>query len=250
MAAKKQDVVIFKRVEKKYLLTPAEYRRLTELIADRLRPDEYGESTVCSLYLDTPTHRLVRDSLDAKTDGRAYKEKLRIRSYGTPDRDSKVFFEIKKKYDGVVYKRRVSMTLGEAQQYLRYRLKPKESQIMNEIDWSMRHYGCVRPAMLIAYERRAFVGKEDDTLRVTFDRNLRYRDTNLALESGSGGTPLLPDGHVLMEIKTAGAMPLWLAGALDVLAIFPDSFSKYGAAYRETLTEHDTDDPRKELHYA
>lgn len=250
MAAKKQDVVIFKRVEKKYLLTPAEYRRLTELIADRLRPDEYGESTVCSLYLDTPTHRLVRDSLDAKTDGRAYKEKLRIRSYGTPDRDSKVFFEIKKKYEGVVYKRRVSMTLGEAQQYLRYRLKPKESQIMNEIDWSMHHYGCVRPAMLIAYERRAFVGKEDDTLRVTFDRNLRYRDTNLALESGSGGTPLLPDGHVLMEIKTAGAMPLWLAGALDVLAVFPDSFSKYGAAYRETLTEHDTDDPRKELHYA
>jgi hypothetical protein len=40
-----------------------------------------------------------------------------------------------------------------------------------------------------------------------------------------------------MEIKTDGAMPLWLSHALDELKIYPTSFSKYGRAYIDIINE-------------
>ena len=221
----------FKRIEKKYLLSESRYDGLMERIDSHLRPDEYGRSTVLSLYLDTPDHRIIRNSLEAEE----YKEKLRLRSYGTARADSRVFLELKKKFRGVVYKRRVSMTLEEAERYLRLGIKPFESQIMSEIDWAMRLYGRPQGAMLIACEREAWFDEEHPDLRLTFDRGIRCRETELQLSRGSAGEALLPQDTVLLEIKTAGAMPLWLADALDAEGILPGRFSKYGAAYTRAL---------------
>lgn len=222
---------IFKRIEKKYLLTETQYRALMDRIGTHLRPDAFGRSTVLSLYLDTPDHRIIRQSIEAVD----YKEKLRVRSYGTAKEDSTVFLELKKKYGGVVYKRRAAMTLGEARAYLSRGTKPFESQIMSEIDWAMKLYGRPRGAMLIACEREAWFDEEHPDLRLTFDRDIRYRETELQLDRGSAGIALLPKDTVLLEIKTAGAMPLWLAHALDGEGILPRSFSKYGTGYARSL---------------
>ena len=222
---------VFKRIEKKYLLSEAQQEALFQRIGAHLRPDEYGRSTVLSLYLDTPDHRIIRNSIEAVD----YKEKLRLRSYGTAKPDSTVFLELKKKYGGVVYKRRAAMTLTEAERYLRTGIKPFESQIMSELDWAMRLYGRPKGAMLIACEREAWFDEAHPDLRLTFDRNIRYRESELRLDRGSAGTALLPKNTVLLEIKTAGAMPLWLADALDADGILPGSFSKYGEAYLRSL---------------
>ena len=224
---------IFKRIEKKYLLSEARQEALFQRIGAHLRPDEYGRSTVLSLYLDTPDHRIIRNSIEAAD----YKEKLRLRSYGKAKPDSVVFLELKKKFGGVVYKRRAAMTLKDAERYLRTGVKPFESQIMAEIDWAMRLYGRPKAAMLIACEREAWFDEEHPDLRLTFDRNIHCRETELRLDRGSAGIRLLPEETVLLEIKTAGAMPLWLADALDAERILPGSFSKYGAAYLRTLEE-------------
>ena len=224
---------IFKRIEKKYLLSEAQQEALFQRIGAHLRPDEYGRSTVLSLYLDTPDHRIIRNSIEAVD----YKEKLRLRSYGTARAGSTVFLELKKKYGGVVYKRRAAMTLTEAERYLRTGIKPFESQIMSEIDWAMRLYGRPKAAMLIACEREAWFDEEHPDLRLTFDRDIRCRESELRLDRGSAGMRLLPRDTVLLEIKTAGAMPLWLADALDAERILPGSFSKYGEAYLRTLEE-------------
>jgi hypothetical protein len=224
------DQFIFRRVEKKYRITPIQRARLLELVGERLTPDKHGKSTVCSLYLDTPDFLLIRNSIDAK----AYKEKLRIRSYGTPSNDSKVFFEIKKKYKGIVYKRRASMTLAEARKYVNGGAPPFESQIIAEIDYAMRYYRHPAPAMLVACEREAFYSAENADLRLTFDSDVRYRTCDLSLASGADGTPIA-DGEIILEIKTGGAMPLWLAHALDACSIYPSSFSKYGTAYLREL---------------
>ena len=226
---------IFKRIEKKYLLSEAQQEALFQRIGAHLRPDEFGLSTVLSLYLDTPDRRIIRNSIEAAD----YKEKLRLRSYGTARADSTVFLELKKKYGGVVYKRRAAMTLREAERYLRMGIKPYESQIMSELDWAMRLYGRPKAAMLIACEREAWFDEAHPDLRLTFDRNIRCRENELRLDRGSAGTPLLPKDTVLLEIKTAGAMPLWLADALDAESILPGSFSKYGEAYLRTLEERD-----------
>ena len=224
---------VFKRIEKKYLLSEAQQEALFQRIGAQLRPDEYGRSTVLSLYLDTPDRRIIRNSVEAVD----YKEKLRLRSYGTAKPDSAVFLELKKKYGGVVYKRRAAMTLKDAERYLRTGIKPFESQIMSELDWAMRLYGRPKAAMLIACEREAWFDEAHPDLRLTFDRNIRYRESELRLDRGSAGTALLPRDTVLLEIKTAGAMPLWLADALDAEGILPGSFSKYGEAYLRTLEE-------------
>ena len=222
---------IFKRIEKKYLLSEAQYEALFQRIGAHLRPDEYGRSTVLSLYLDTPDRRIIRSSIEAAD----YKEKLRLRSYGTAGADSTVFLELKKKYGGVVYKRRAAMTLREAERYLRMGIKPYESQIMSELDWAIRFYGRPKAAMLIACEREAWFDEAHPDLRLTFDRNIRFRENELRLDRGSAGSSLLPKNTVLLEIKTAGAMPLWLADALDAEGILPGSFSKYGEAYLRSL---------------
>jgi len=232
-----KDNFIFKRVEKKYLLTDTERTALLERISPMLVPDKYGHSTISSLYLDTPDFRIVRASIEAKEWGHAYKEKLRLRTYGTPTADSKTFLEIKKKYKGVVYKRRVSMKLAEAMEYINGEKVPPDSQIMREIDNAMRFYSHPKPAVIVSYERDAFFVRDLPALRITFDSAVRYRNADLDLTHGSYGKTLLDDPFSLMEIKTDGAMPLWLSHALDELKIYPASFSKYGRAYIDIINE-------------
>ena len=145
-----KDNFIFKRVEKKYLLTACEREALLEKIAPMLVADKYGHSTISSLYLDTPDFRIIRTSIEAKKWGHAYKEKLRLRTYGTPTADSKTFLEIKKKYKGVVYKRRIALTLAEAMDYINGGEKPPDSQIMSEIDYSMRFYSHPKPVAAVS----------------------------------------------------------------------------------------------------
>ena len=222
-----KDIMTFRRVEKKYRLTPAQKDALLTLIGPHLTPDAHGRNTICSLYLDTPDHLIIRNSIIART----YKEKLRLRSYGTPSMDDLVFLEIKKKFKKVVYKRRERMTLRQAMAYIEDGQKPCDSQIMREIDYAMHFYRQPKPMMLIAYEREAYFDAENPDLRITFDTNVRARDVDCRLEHGAHGAYLLPEDAILMEVKTGGAMPVWLAQALSQCSILPGRFSKYGTAY-------------------
>ncbi len=222
-----KDILIFKRVEKKYRIDESKKNMLLALIIDHLKADPHGNSTICSVYLDTPDRLLIRNSIDART----YKEKLRIRSYGVPQDETDVFLEIKKKYKGVVHKRRVKMPLKDALEYVYTGKTGTDSQIMREIDYAMKFYKSPAPSMLIAYERDAYFGKNDEGLRLTFDRNIRFREDNTELTAGSFGEYILPEGEYVLEIKTNGGMPLWLSNALDKLKIYPTSFSKYANAH-------------------
>lgn len=221
---------VFKRTEKKYIITLNQRKQLLELISSQICSDKFGESTVCSLYFDTDDFRLIRNSIDKPV----YKEKLRLRSYSTPKADSNVFLELKKKYKGVVYKRRETLKYSEAMNYLNTRSKPIDTQIMKEIDWTMNYYNGLKPKMFIAYDRTAFYSKEDSNLRITFDKNVRFRNYDLELGKGSYGNLILDSGLCIMEIKILNSMPLWLSNALTQLKIYPSSFSKYGTAYAIT----------------
>jgi len=220
----------FARTEKKYLLTGAQYRAFLRTAKPHLRPDAYSHYDICSLYCDTDDYALIRASLEKPV----YKEKLRLRSYGVPKDGDRVFLELKKKFDGVVYKRRVDMTAAEAARYLAGEAPVRESQIQREIDWLCRSHP-LKPKVLIAYSREAYSGTEDDQLRVTFDTDIRARSTRLDLRAGDQGSALLPEDRVLMEIKFPGTAPLWLARLLSEEQIFPASFSKYGTYYQQII---------------
>lgn len=227
---------VFKRVEKKYLLTKEQYEGLMPFIDEYMRGDEYGESTICNIYYDTPNSRLIRLSLDKPV----YKEKLRLRTYGAPNENTTAFVEIKKKYKGIVYKRRISMKYSEAMAFTRDRIPPsKDSQIAHEITWLLNYYNGIAPAMVLTYDRTAYFAKNDPNLRITFDKNIMWRDYDVDLLLGIYGNTILPEGYRLMEVKIPDAMPLWLAHKFDELKIVPTSFSKYGKAY-ETLLNRQT----------
>ena len=130
------------------------------------------------------------------------------------------------------------MVLSEAEAYLYQGWKPGfSSQVLREIDWFLKYYGHITPAMYISYERIAMNEVKDSGLRVTFDTNILWRKEELNLKEGSWGTPILEPGQRLMEIKIAGAMPLWLGEILDKLYIYPVSFSKYGRAYQDQIKQ-------------
>lgn len=221
----------FARVEKKYFLTPQQYQRLLPALEANTRPDDFGPSTVYSLYCDTDDYGLIRHSEDKPV----YKEKLRLRSYGVPGETDSVFLELKKKYKGVVYKRRVSLPLREARAYLETGQCPGgDSQIFREIDWFIRA-NHPRPKALIACDRTALVGRDEPCLRLTFDRRIRWRETDLDLAAGEKEMQVLEPDLILMEVKAPGAVPLWLSHLLSQLQIFPTTFSKYGACYKNYL---------------
>lgn len=233
----------FQRYEKKYMLNPDQLAQLEAGLAAHMRADEYGRYTICNIYYDTGDFRLIRASLEKPV----YKEKIRMRSYGVPGDTDKVFVELKKKYSGVVYKRRTVMEAARAVQYLNRGVPPRgEDQVCREIDWFMRSYRPV-PKAFIAYDRRAFAGLEDPELRVTFDTGIRWRDGELDLRAGDYGRPLLPPDRILMEVKIPGTTPVWLAHLLSTAGVFPTSFSKYGKCYTQDLLPRAMDG-REEAH--
>ena len=222
-----KDQMIFKRYEMKYMLNRMQFEELKEEMEQYMIADEHGKSTICSLYFDTPTFLLIRRSLEKPV----YKEKLRLRSYGVADADTIVFVELKKKYDSVVYKRRVGMKEADAERYLLQHEQVMDTQITREIDYCMTNYEKLAPSILLSYEREAYFGKGDHDFRVTFDQNILWRDYDLSLCKGIYGRPLLSEDQVLMEVKTAGGIPMWMVKFMSERNIYKTSFSKYGMAY-------------------
>ena len=223
---------VFKRTEKKYLLDRETYEELVKRLAYYMDKDKYFGSEIMSIYFDTPDYRLIRTSIEKPV----FKEKIRLRSYGVPSSEDEVFLEIKRKFKGVVYKRRSEMPLNEAVSFTRgAQIQPHNQQIENEIKWAFNYYNSLSPKMMISYHRHAYVGKDNKNLRITFDDRILYRDYDLNLSNGIYGEELLKDGQRLMEIKIPDAMPLWLSDILDELEIFSTSFSKYGTAYQTLL---------------
>ena len=224
---------IFQRYELKYLVTKDQRQIIMDEMSSRIKGDEYGKSTICNIYFDLPNYYLIRKSLEKP----AYKEKLRMRSYGTVTHADKVFVELKKKYNGVVYKRRISLPEGEAMHYLCDAAVGRlPGQIGREIDYFRTFYKDLRPAVFISYDREAFYAKDDDSLRVTFDQNIMWRDYDLSLTSGAYGKQVLESDQSLMEIKVGAAMPLWLVSILTENKIYKTSFSKYGKVYCDMVS--------------
>ena len=217
---------VFARYESKYLLTREQYGRILAAVAQRMMPDSYGPTTIRNVYFDTADYRIIRRSMEKPV----YKEKLRLRSYGQAGDAEEVFVELKKKYKGVVYKRRLAFPQRQAVDWLTGGPPPgKDSQIRREIHWFARFYGTLRPTVCLFYDREAWFGEEG--FRVTFDTNLRARQTELTLAAPVGGTPLLEEGKVLMELKCVGGIPLWMTKLLTEENVYKTSFSKYGTAY-------------------
>ena len=213
-------VTVMQRYEMKYLLSGAQTDYFRRALEGHMKIDEYGMTSIASLYYDTPDARLIRASLEKP----AFKEKLRARSYGVATGTSPVFLELKRKYDGVVYKRRVPSTVPEIEDFFAgENTLGGSEQIQRELAYFRDFYGTLIPACLIVYDRTAYFEPGGD-LRLTIDYKPRYRVEDLTLTHSMEGKPLLDTGWTILEVKVQGAMPLWLSEALSEGGIFKSSF--------------------------
>lgn len=242
----------FERKEVKYRLNPVQVRMIKQALGAYMAPDEYGQTSITSVYYDTRNRDMISRSLEKP----AYKEKLRLRTYGPRSAQAPVFVELKKKHKGIVYKRRIAVSESVAQLFMvgvpygraigRHPLADealeaeshfaKSLQIAEEVAACVRRNGPVFPSMAILVERVAWAplpdarGAQAEDVRITFDERIRYRDL-FAPEGKRASVPLLAAGEAIMEVKVPGAYPLWLVRMLDDCKAYPTSFSKYGEAY-------------------
>ena len=224
-------ITVMQRYEMKYLLDRSQTDYILKKLEGHMQIDEYGLTSIASLYYDTPDARLIRSSIEKP----AFKEKIRLRSYGLATETSPVFLELKRKYDDVVYKRRVPSTIPEIGRFFAgENITGGDEQIRKELTYFRDFYKTLVPACLIIYDRTAYFEPGGD-LRLTIDYKPRYRTEDLTLTKSMDGLPLLKSGWSILEVKVQGAMPLWLSAALSEGWIFKNSFSKYGEAYRLEL---------------
>lgn len=227
-----EPIVVMKRYELKYLLDAEQTAFLMKRLEGHMQLDQYGRTSIASLYYDTPSYQLIRTSVEKPP----FKEKIRLRSYGLATLESPVYLELKRKTEGIVYKRRVQSTIPLVEKFFAGSGDIcAGGQINREITYFRDYYGALVPACLIIYDREAFFEPGGD-LRLTIDHNPRYRVDHLDLTYSMEGIPLRPPGHTILEIKVQEAMPLWLTKILSDGQIYKNSFSKYGEAFRQQLT--------------
>lgn len=229
----------FNRVEEKYIVTTKIYNSIIKDIENYMVFDEYSKDgkfyQICNIYYDTEDDNLIRTSIQKPK----YKEKFRLRSYGIPSYDTKVFLEVKKKFKGVVNKRRTILTLRESYNFANTNIIPEIKEYMNpqvlkELKYSFDLYKLL-PKVFISYERRAMFGKEDSSFRVTFDRNIIGRREDIGLEYGIFGERIIDRDMMVMEIKFSERIPLWFIKILRKYNLEKTSFSKYGTEYTNYL---------------
>jgi len=235
-------IEVFNRNEGKFLIDKDVYEAINIKLLGYMELDAYNKThdfyTISNIYYDTKDNYLIRNSLSKPQ----YKEKLRLRAYGVPAVDDKVYLEIKKKFNGLVNKRRTSLILNDAYEFLSTGEKPKlesymNKQVINEIDYFLKLYN-VEPKLYLAYDRKAMFGKENREVRITFDTNIRTRRYDLKLEAGDYGEPLLDNDKWLMEVKAEKNIPFWLSKLLSEYKIYKTSFSKYGKEYEKMLIKN------------
>lgn len=222
---------VFKRYELKYLMDTEQTAAVKDALQEHMGLDRFGHSTIRNIYFDTPDYLLARRSIARPI----YKEKLRFRSYARPSENDEVFVELKKKYDSVVYKRRLVMPLRDAEEWFCGDGEGPDSQIGEEIGFMKVRYPGIGPAMFLSYDREAYCAGSCADLRITIDTNILARTGDTRLSSGIYGHSVLPEGYTLMEIKTMYGYPEWLTSLLSANRLYKSSFTKYGNAYKEMV---------------
>lgn len=227
----------FKRVETKYLVPEDIYQDFLKDLMENMKEDKYPHSTISNIYYDTADFQIIQDSLAKKNK----REKIRVRYYDAhPTSKSLAFLEIKEKdEEGVGHKLRLASTgenitglLGDGLSFA-----GMDAEVGMNIRKLRDRYPGIGPSMYIYYdryslkERKNIEGHDYQKIRITFDRNLIFRDYDLESIEQKKGEALLPDQAVLMEIKAPGQKPDWLQSLLDQYGILQVKFSKYAAAY-------------------
>lgn len=256
----------FRRIELKYVVP----ERLVEQFTDRISPftefdpflKQQGRSSypVTSLYFDS----FDLTCLFQKEAGWLARRKIRLRTYdGDFSSEGTAFLEIKRRHDFLVSKDRLPLSIGvedpegTSRGTLRQLLKRVSDAGQHVVDEAktLDAWYNLRSTALVAYDRIAFVGKEDPELRLTIDRDLKgvwrppalrgpmpYRRCGIhpviprlvayGTHSAPGPNPLEATAYNIIEFKFSHSIPGWLHNIVIDMQLARSAYSKYGFVVR------------------
>ncbi len=228
------------RYEYKYFVPNSKMDMLRNMIAPFVQYDKFSDKmpekhyTVRSIYFDTPEY----DCFFEKVEGIKHRKKFRLRGYNRPnDEKGNVFFEIKRKYEDPILKNRApaefdnALNLFESNNPDFYHpdliLYPLAEENLKRFFYHY-HNRKLRPVVLVIYEREAFLGLHDDTIRVTFDKNLRsvaFPSLDELYEENRVRRSL--SNKFILEVKFNDHYPAWMKPIIGALGVKRQSASKY-----------------------
>ncbi len=235
------DKVMSCRHEMKYVISESKTAAMVQFLRQYIDLDRYcklqrgGIYPICSLYLDSPSMLLCRESIAGKKN----RFKLRIRSY-TDEPDYPRFFEIKRRVTTVINKSRARVMEQDVGELLRGRPLPPQDYTtdeaaLNQFQLYMKNIAAA-PKVLIRYYRQAFEGEGENRVRVTFDRDLCYCVTDepvVRLGGGGWQRNKITEGRTILEIKFTGNYPAWLDRMVKYFDIKTRSVSKYATSIEQ-----------------
>jgi SPX domain protein involved in polyphosphate accumulation len=225
------------RCEHKYLVPEETAVALRSFVKAYLGPDQYMPTNeaegyhVHSLYLDSPMYGLYQETKD----GVKNRYKLRIRFYDDAP-DAPAFLEIKTRTTDSIRKLRATVSKQSAEKLLRgAHLSPRDLIGASEKSTIALEEFCNRTAFLLArgsafvsYRREAYVAQETEGIRITFDRHITGLpfDPVQGLKLPTDGASVFPD-KVVVELKYAGQLPVWIRSLVRDFGLHRISFPKY-----------------------
>lgn len=237
---KTPDTTLFCRYELKYRITETKARALAQYVQAYIHPDRYAKSQpgyeypISSLYLDSPTMSLCRETLQGKKN----RFKLRVRGYDDSP-ESPVFLEVKRRINTVILKSRVKVPKPVLGQILSNRHAPsleyeKDRETFRQFMLYVTALNA-RPVVLVRYMRQAFEGDSDNRVRITFDRKLGFKATGQPVVSVNGpGWHAVSMDFVILEIKFTARYPLWLSDMVKMFNLKQTAMSKYVSSVQQS----------------
>ena len=228
---------MFKKKEYKYYVRLELFKALRERFLQHMRHDPHCRDraeqnyNVRSIYFDTPRLLFYYEKLD----GLKIRKKLRIRTYNSLSDDSIAFFEIKRKFGNTILKERAKVPLEEAPNLMNganlhlinEKTNFQERAALNKFIYLTKKLD-LESQTLITYEREALFGIDDDTVRVTFDLNVRsYPRPDLDQIFREQDLRTITDKHFILEMKFYDRMPFWSRQILRDFSLRKQSISKY-----------------------
>lgn len=237
--------MVIERYEMKYRVAQsavAPIRDAVQVYCDADPANDGGRYLIASLYLDSLQRRLYRETMSRQP--RRYK--LRVRRYAA----SSYYLEIKRRIKEVVHKSRIGVpasawpgALLDPQVGAQLDLSPAGRRDLDDFVGRCLRIGA-QPATMVRYEREAWVGRNEDYARVTFDHRL------VAAEPDGWAVPVLDNearwhpvdeprryglnqSGVVLELKCTAAVPRWMTDLVHRFGLKRCGFSKYA-----TCLEH------------
>ena len=228
------DRVPGRRFESKYLVDENRAQRIRDYIRPFMELDRFAAARnlhkypVCSLYLDSSDLELCRKTLH----GHKNRYKLRVRTY-SDDPDDPLFFEVKRRVDGMVIKARAQISRAQGDAILAGRI-PRADQFTPDLFARINEFSALsqttraKPVLRVKYQREAYESTGPNHVRITFDTQLRHAVTPLYEVSHDGpGWCATPVPGTILEIKFNQSFPSWITSLIQTFDLQKLSVAKY-----------------------